>query len=266
MTANFNEAAESLGATPSGSPGQQEAEAAMQGSVDGLVGMAARSMKDNGPIRPAHRILKNQPQITREEHLKKQGALETEKEGRLNALESRLDKLTGLLEQMVGSGPSSPAPPPSPEAETTPEPVSDESSTKSEIVTSMGPVPGNQESEPENLIDDWGSDEPGIDPWAEKVQILCQQAREDLNRKDPYSAFRKEIAGIARAFGYTGWPPELKRAFNKRFEGLLANPEFLRTIVEKVLQMDMGHGVGPNKVSKLAVLVAGFNAFGFAEV
>jgi hypothetical protein len=272
MTANFQEQAGSLGpAMDSPETGQGEAEQAMAGVQDQLLGMAARHMAENGPIQPAHRLLKNQPTMTKAQ-LEQQKANEAAglpsnltEASRVTALESRLEKLTGLIEQIAGNVPSSPAPVPNPIRETQPPLASGGSSTESPIVTGMGAVPETPAKE-DSLLDEGWDPEPDIDPFAEKVQLMCQQTREFLNGKDIHQRFRRAITTVGRAFGYDGWDQELKDGFNKEFKTIITDPIFLKRLVEKVLRMQMGHAVGPNKVAQLAVVTAGYTAFVVAGV
>lgn len=102
---------------------------------------------------------------------------------------------------------------------------------------------------------------------AEKIADLVSMVRQCLASKDPHKRFRQVLPNlIGRHAGYSGWGKATKVQFDERFAQTLNDPVFLKNIVEKILDMEMGHGLSPQKAADLATLCAGFVAFALAGV
>ena len=109
--------------------------------------------------------------------------------------------------------------------------------------------------------------DPVRDQRAEKIADLVTMVQQCLLAKDPHKRFRQVLPNlIGRHAGYSGWGKATKVQFDERFAQTLNDPVFLKNIVEKVLDMEMGYGMSPQKVADLATLCAGFVSFALAGV
>lgn len=105
------------------------------------------------------------------------------------------------------------------------------------------------------------------DPQAEQIANLVGMVRQCLMTKDPHKRFRQVLPNlIGRHAGYSGWGKATQVQFDERFSQTLSDPVFLKNIVVKVLDMECGHGLSPQKVADLATLCAGFVSFALAGV
>lgn len=100
----------------------------------------------------------------------------------------------------------------------------------------------------------------------EKQQILVDQVTQWLQEKDPHKFLRRFIGGSCnKNLSYNTWPPELQKAFDARFNQMLADPLFISSICNRVLTFQTGHMLAPHVVAAFIVVCVGMLAFSFAE-
>lgn len=258
-----------------------------------------RYMAANGPAQPRHlrkQVTMTKAQLEEQKMNEAQGYPSNLSEAnRMKSLENQMTAIQGMLSQLADQRSAQPIPVQQQQSavptQSSPAPAlvaSSAPSPKRSVRLSNGQVKELPDREPQSDSttnfpmslgetpsdggeDLWGEgvtvEDVVNDPNAEKVATMCQMVREYLLKKDSLTFFRRANSQIiSRHAGYQGWGPQLKAQFTQRFKETLTDPVFLKNIVEKVLSMEMGYALAPQKVAEMAVMAAGWISFALAGI